>query len=44
MNTIVILDTFADTVQCSACKSYVLKKQWKFHKKDHRYSEDGRNV
>jgi len=40
--TITIIDRFSDLVQCSKCKSYILKKQWKDHKKEHKYDEDGR--
>ena len=39
-----ILDTFKDTVKCSICKFYLLKINWKSHKKDHKYSNDGRAV
>ncbi len=39
-----IISEFEDLVQCSICKTYTPKNQWNYHKKDHRYEEDGRNV
>lgn len=42
METITIIDTFADLVQCSKCKAFVEKKNWKWHKREHKYDEDGR--
>lgn len=39
-----IIDTFQDLVKCSICKTYSYKKNWRFHKKEHRYGDNGRWV
>ena len=42
MEKIRIISKEFDLVQCSKCKSFVKKNQWKSHKKEHQYDEDGR--
>jgi len=36
------MKTFLDLVECPICKSYVKKKDYRWHKQDHKYDYDGR--
>lgn len=33
-----------DLVQCPTCKNYVPKKDYRWHKQDHKYGDDGIRV
>lgn len=38
------MKTWLDLVQCPECEAYVPKKDYRWHKQDHKYGDDGIRV